>query len=77
LADIGLFLANKIIVDSNLSDSIKTKASQSFLQSCIDTGLGEILDVEVAYLDHDTIHESDIISIYRSKTAHYTITGPL
>ncbi len=77
LADIGLFLANKMIVDSNLSNEIKVKASQSFLQSSIDTWLGEILDVELEHLDHSTITESDIISMYRSKTAHYTITWPL
>jgi geranylgeranyl diphosphate synthase, type I len=77
LADIGMFLANKMIVDSKLSAEIKILASQSFLQSCIDTGLGEILDVEIENSDHNTITESDIISMYRSKTAHYTITWPL
>gem|GEM_PF-3412805 len=66
-----------MIVDSDLSDSIKVKASRSFLQSCIDTGLGEILDVELEHIDKHSVTESDIISMYRSKTAHYTITGPL
>lgn len=77
LADIALFLANKIIVDSSLSDQIKVQASQCFLQSCIDTGLGEMLDVEMEYLDNNSISEADIISMYRNKTAHYTITGPM
>lgn len=77
LADIGLFLANKMIVDSDLSDSIKVWASQSFLQSCIDTWLGEMLDVELEYIDKQAITESDIITMYRNKTAHYTITWPL
>ena len=77
LADISMFLANKMIVDSNLSAEIKVKASQSFLQSCIDTWLGEMLDVELEHIDYHTIIESDIINMYRSKTAHYTITWPL
>ena len=35
------------------------------------------MDVELEHLDRQTITESDIISMYRSKTAHYTITWPL
>ena len=77
LADIAMFLANKIIMDSKLTSDIKVLASQCFIQSCIDTGLGEMLDVEMEHIDSSMITESDIISMYRNKTAHYTITGPL
>ena len=76
IGDIGLFLAAKLICDSNFADDKKNKALSFFLKNVMDTGLGEILDVELPRLK-ETPKEGDIITIFKLKTAYYTIIGPL
>lgn len=76
LGDIGLYLPIKIISDTNLPDDIKNKAISFFAQAVIDTGLGQVLDVELPHLKGVRL-ESDVIAIQILKTARYTISGPL
>ena len=76
LADIGFFLSAKLIADSNFSPQVKSKALSFFIQTIINTGLGQVLDVEVPHLGGER-KEEDVISIHKLKTAQYTISGPL
>lgn len=76
LGDIGFFLAFKIISDSGFPDKVKNKALKIFSQAMLDTGLGELLDIDLA-TGQKLIEVSDIISVYTYKTAFYTITTPL
>lgn len=75
LGDAGLFLATKLIADSDFDDRYKNKALFFFSQTLVDTALGEILDVELPHLGE--ANEKDIIKIFELKTAYYTIIGPL
>jgi geranylgeranyl diphosphate synthase, type I len=80
LGDIGFFLAIKLLAKTEISDSIKCKAINSFIDTLINTGLGEMLDVELPYVKPIDLHTDDydnIMRVYKYKTARYTITGPL
>ncbi len=81
LGDIGLFLAVKLITDTTFPGEYKLKALSYFSQMVINTGWGQVLDVELTQLKH-TSEESEptsevikFINLY--KTAKYTIAGPL
>ena len=76
LGDAGFFLATQLIAHSNFPDTNKNKALVSFNQTVLDTALGEILDVELPHQGKEKI-EDDALTIFRLKTAHYTIVGPL
>ncbi len=76
LGDIGFFLANKLIVDSNFDSDLKVKALHYFSRMVINTGLGEMLDIELPHLKQER-SEDDVIIINRLKTADYTISYPL
>lgn len=76
LGDVGLYLPIKIITGLNLPDNVKNKAVSFFAQVVIETGLGEVLDVELPHLKVKRA-ESDVIAIHTLKTARYTISGPL
>lgn len=75
LGDIGFFLAFKLIGESRFPDKDKNKALVIFSKTMLETGIGELLDVELGRGDGGVM--SDIINVYRFKTAYYTITAPL
>lgn len=75
LGDIGLYLPIKIIADANFRNSLKIKAIRHLSQTIIDTGWGEVLDVELSNKKETSL--KDIILLYKLKTAQYTISGPL
>lgn len=75
LGDAGLFLATKLIADSDFKDSHKNQALSFFCKIFVDTALGEILDVELPHIKQ--AKKEDIITIFKLKTAYYTIIGPL
>lgn len=77
LGDIGFFLAFKLITTANFPDKHKNNALKIFSSSMLDTGIGELLDVELSQKELSESHIQDIISIYKFKTAHYTIAAPL
>lgn len=76
LGDIGLFLTVKIIADTDFDSERKNKAISFFSQAIINTGLGEVLDVELPHLNQERKQE-DVITIHKLKTAYYTISAPL
>lgn len=74
MGDIGLYLPIKIICDTSFPSEVKIKAISHLSQTIVDTGWGEVLDMELPKLKHD---EEDVIMLYKLKTAQYTISGPL
>lgn len=77
LGDIGMFWAIRLIGESNFSDSVRIKAVNSFLNTILYTGIGELLDVELSMQKQVQATENEVVKIYLHKTAHYTITGAL
>ena len=75
LGDLGLMHACKLISESDFPSSRKQKALQFFLTTVTQTILGEMLDVHSAYISSRT--EEQVLTIHRTKTAYYTIGGPL
>ncbi len=71
VGDIGFYLSSKIIADSLFPAELKIKAISHLSQTIIDTGWGQIMDVELGE------REKDIEFININKTAKYTIAGPL
>lgn len=92
LGDIGFFLAFKLIAESEFPEKEKNRALAIFSKTMLDTGLGELLDTELSMDprvkpedDNDGSVKDDnydgvmldIITVYKLKTAYYTITAPL
>lgn len=76
LGDIGFFLAFKIFASLDFASERKTEAIQSFSQTMINTGLGEMLDIELSDPNRKR-NKNDVLKLHELKTAWYTITGPL
>lgn len=76
LGDLGFFLATKIISQSDFEDKEKVYALEYFAKTTIDTALGEMLDVELPYLDKKR-QKSDVLVIMKYKTARYSVSSPL
>ncbi|MFA5932534.1 MAG: polyprenyl synthetase family protein [Microgenomates group bacterium] len=76
LGDIGFFLTMKLLTDNNFPEKIKNSALNCFARTTINTGWGEVLDVELPYLKGEKT-ASDVLTIFKLKTAEYTITGPM
>lgn len=76
LGDLGFFLASKIISESKFEDKKRLKALDYFATTTIDTALGEMLDVELPYLDKKR-QEKDVLTIMKYKTARYSVSSPL
>ena len=82
MGDYGLFQANKVISDNYKDDANLAKVLSYFNETVLKTIRGELLDVITPFESkYDIIDkkelEKDIMEIYRLKTAHYTIIGPL
>lgn len=76
LGDIGFFLTVKMMADTNFDPLLKNQALSFFAQAVVNTGLGEVLDVELPHLNQER-NEQDVITIHKLKTAYYTISAPL
>ncbi len=76
LADIGFFLTVRLISEANFPEDRKNRAISAFAQTVINTGLGEVLDVELPHLKGDRV-DKEVIIIHKLKTAYYTIIDPL
>ncbi len=75
LGDIGMFLGVKLISESNFLPERKNQAVSVFSQMMINTGLGEMLDVEIS-LPGKEKNEEDMVTISQLKTAYYTFIYP-
>ena len=82
IGDYGLYSANKIISTSYAKDKNLAKILNYFNDTVLNTIKGELLDVVLPFQSKNTklskkyLNDS-IMDIYRLKTAHYTIIGPL
>lgn len=82
MGDYGLYQANKIIADSYSKDPNLGRILSNFNNTVLTTIKGELIDVILPFqgkhdlLDNKSI-EKNIMEIYRLKTSHYTIIGPL
>ena len=77
LGDIGMFIANKLIINSKFNETAKNKGLKSFQDTLYNTGIGELLDVELPNLDMSIIDLNDILTVHQYKTSYYTFVGPL
>ena len=75
LGDIGFFLAFQLIALAGFAEKDKNKALAIFSKTMLETGIGELLDVELGNSRDGEV--KDIIAVYEFKTAYYTITAPL
>ena len=76
LGDIGFFLAERLINKSDFPDDRKSEASASFIETMLQTGLGQMLDIKLSNLKSNK-NEEDILTVFRLKTARYTLIGPM
>ena len=82
MGDYGLFEANKIIADSYKDNPNLGNILSNFNQTVLTTIKGELIDVILPFqgknnlIDSNKI-EDNIMEIYRLKTSHYTIIGPM
>lgn len=82
MGDYGLYKANEIISKSYENDPNLGKVLNYFNNTVINTIKGELLDVVIPFeskyigMDNKLLEES-IMNIYKLKTAHYTIIGPM
>lgn len=82
IGDYGLYLSNKIIIDSYNKDNNFGKVLSYFNDTVINTIKGELLDVTLPFrskykIEEDKNLEEYIMNIYKLKTAYYTIIGPI
>ena len=82
IGDYGLYKSNQIIVDAYKDDKNLSKVISNFNNTVLTTIRGELIDVILPFngrynlIDTKNI-EDNIMEIYRLKTAHYTIIGPM
>lgn len=76
LGDIGLYLAIKIIAEANFSSERKIITLQYLSRVIIQTGWGQILDVELPHLGKKVL-KKDVKLLESLKTASYSVSGPL
>ena len=82
MGDYGLYMSNLVISKSYEKDKNLGKVLNYFNNTVLNTIKGELLDVILPFqsknmdIDNKLLEES-IMNIYRLKTAHYTIIGPM
>ena len=82
MGDFGLYEAIKIISTAYKDDPNLSKVLNNFIDTALNTVRGEILDVILPFESKNkkvdvNLLEEYIMNIYRLKTSHYTIIGPL
>jgi len=82
IGDYGLFKANSLLAQAEISNHIKVRIFQQFSHIQLRTIEGEIADVLLPYkqinpVEDDAAYIEVVDQIYNDKTAWYTIAGPL
>lgn len=82
IGDYGFYEANQVIVQNYKNDSNLLDILSYFNDIVLKTIDGELMDVVLTFecknnMFNDSNLEDNIISIYKLKTAYYTIIGPL
>lgn len=80
IGDLGFFYTNEMITKKYKNDKNLAKLLSYYNNIVIKTIKGEIIDVALPFIEKNdkkhTLHEEDIIEIYRLKTSWYTVVGP-
>lgn len=82
LGDYGLYKANQIIAESYSDDKNLARVLMNFNNTVLTTIRGEFIDTVLPFnVKHNLVNskdiENNILEIYRLKTSHYTIIGPI
>jgi geranylgeranyl pyrophosphate synthase len=77
IADIGLYLPIKIIAESGFSAEKRIKAISLLSQTIINTGWGQVMDIELVQSSKFKAQSDDKEFVNLYKTAKYTIAAPL
>ena len=82
LGDYGLYKANQIIAESYSNDKNLARVLMNFNNTVLTTIRGEFIDTVLPFnVKHNLVNnkdiENNILEIYRLKTSHYTIIGPI
>lgn len=75
VGDFGIVSAIEILQKSDFSDEVKLRAISHQNKVFSATIAGELKDIEFSY--RDRVEETEILDMYRLKTAQYTVSGPL
>ena len=75
VGDMGIVSALDIIAKSDFSPDVKLSAISHQSKVFASTIAGELKDIE--FETESQVNEDDILSMYRLKTAQYTVSGPL
>jgi len=76
VGDISLFLAMGLISSIVTDEKMKVEVEKVFFDTICKVGLAQMQDVNFEYLKND-VSETEILSVYRYKTARYTFSLPL
>lgn len=80
IGDLGFFYTNEMITKKYKNDKNFAKMLSYYNNIVIKTIKGEIIDVALPFIEKNdkehTLHEEDIMEIYRLKTSWYTVVGP-
>ncbi len=80
IGDLGFFYTNEVITKKYKNDKNLAKLLSYYNNIVIKTIKGEIIDVALPFIEKNdrnhTLHEEDIMEIYRLKTSWYTVVGP-
>ncbi len=80
IGDLGFFYTNEMITKKYKNDKNFAKLLSYYNNIVIKTIKGEIIDVALPFIEKNdkehTLHEEDIMEIYRLKTSWYTVVGP-
>lgn len=71
----GYYGAISLLAQAQFPGEQKTQAMAELSRFMIETGYGEVLDIDLAY--QEEMKEDQVLTIYRLKTAQYTLVGPL
>lgn len=74
--DIGFFLGFELLGQLELEPGMWSKVVKQFSQEYQLVGLGEMADVHLAMTDQP-VTEAEILAVYRSKTARYSLVMPI
>jgi geranylgeranyl diphosphate synthase, type I len=76
VGDIAFFMAMELISSLKMDDKYKKEIDKVFFDTICKVGLAQMQDVNFEYLKND-VSETEILSVYRYKTAKYTFSLPL
>ena len=75
IADIGFFLAFKLLSELSVDSRTKNKILEIFVKDIVSVGLAQMQDIYLGYLSNQP-QELEVQRVHRYKTARYTFSLP-